>query len=184
MESVDDCEELSQVVDLFSFSRVAVKSDLRHSLITFNRFTRICKNFTSSINSGLLSTELMPKLVAILWARYFWVRSKYNSLQDIHVQFEVDDYHQKQKPPKINNFIAPLSYSSHTECPITPIISSSGGVPSFLPLLLSLHPSREGISHVLMAAESTSASSSTLGIHTRNKNSLQQNEENNSFTNT
>ena len=84
MERVDDCEEFCQVVDLFSFSRIAVKSDLRQSLITFNRFIRIY-NFTSSINSGLLSTELMPKLVAILWARFFWVRCKYKSLQDIHM---------------------------------------------------------------------------------------------------
>ena len=45
----------------------------------------MCKNVTSSINSGLLSTELMPKLVAILWARFFWVRCKYKSLQDIHM---------------------------------------------------------------------------------------------------
>ena len=85
MERVDDCEEFCQVVDLFSFSRIAVKSDLRQSLITFNRFEGICKNVTSSINSGLLSTELMPKLVAILWARFFWVRCKYKSLQDIHM---------------------------------------------------------------------------------------------------
>ena len=180
MERVDDCEEFCQVVDLFSFSRIAVKSDLRQSLITFNRFEGICKNVTSSINSGLLSTELMPKLVAIVWKRSFGSQMQIQvSARYTHVQFEVDDSQQKQKPPKVNTCIAPHSYSSHTESPMTSIISSSGGPSSFLPLLLSLHPSREGISHVLMAAESTSASSSTLGIYSCNNNSFQQNEKNN-----
>ena len=111
------------------------------------------QNFTSSISSGLLSAVLRPKLIAMKQTAQISFKTFSQSFLQ-YVQSGVDIM-TSQNPKSIASLGDTLK-NDNTCAGKRPPVSS------LLPSLLRFHPSRESISHILVAAESFSASGSTL----------------------